>query len=117
MGWRDILVEIQSRYEERVAQGLPITPGSKKGRKRKKGRRPDRKPKAARGPFVMVDVEVVHNETPLAFLMVIDGESQWFPKSQIRHPDLIEVGECDFSFEVTEWIARTKNIVFDMVKE
>ncbi len=111
MGWREIVKEIQGRYEDRVRRGLPITPHT--GRSRKKKRKDNRKPGVASGPFVMIDVDNVFNETAMAFLVTMGEEKIWLPKSQIRHPDLIVVGECDFSFEVTEWIARKKNIPFD----
>lgn len=60
--------------------------------------------------WVHLDVEEVKRETDKAFLVVIDGEQVWIPKSQIDSPDDYEEGDTNCTISVTEWIANEKGL-------
>lgn len=63
--------------------------------------------------YVHVTVEKVERETASAFLLRIDGEQHWVPRSQIADPDTYEAGDQDVTVSLTEWIARQKGIEGD----
>lgn len=60
--------------------------------------------------WVHLDVDRIVAETDAAFLLLVDDEEIWFPKSQIDSPESYEVGDEDCTVSVTEWIARQKGI-------
>jgi hypothetical protein len=58
-----------------------------------------------------VDVEEIKKETPAAFLMVIDGEEHWIPKSQMSDPDDYNEGDVNLTdVAISAWIAGEKDI-------
>jgi len=58
-----------------------------------------------------VDVELIKKETPAAFLMVIDGEEHWLPKSQMADPDDYDEGDVNLTdVAISAWIAGEKGI-------
>jgi hypothetical protein len=60
--------------------------------------------------WVHLDVDEIKRETDKAFLLVIDGDEHWIPKSQISEPDDYEVGDKNLTVSVTEWIAEQKEL-------
>lgn len=60
--------------------------------------------------YVHLDVEKVVRQTDSAFLLVIDGEDYWIPKSQIADPETYEPGDENVTVSVTEWIAKQKGL-------
>ncbi len=60
--------------------------------------------------WIHLDVELIKRETPKAFLMVIDGEEHWIPKSQVADVDDYEEGDRDCGVSVTEFIANEKGL-------
>lgn len=61
--------------------------------------------------WVLLVVEEVVKVTDDAFLLLIDGEEYWLPRSQIADPDDYEEGELDCEMSVTKWIARQKGLI------
>lgn len=60
--------------------------------------------------WVHLDVDLIKRETPKAFLVVIDGEEYWLPKSQVSDPDDYAEGDTDACISVTEFIANEKGL-------
>lgn len=60
--------------------------------------------------WVHLDVEVIKAETDMAFLLVIDGDEYWIPKSQISDPEIYAVDDEDVTVSVTEYIANQKGL-------
>lgn len=60
--------------------------------------------------WVHITVDKIVKETENAFLFEIDGEQEWFPKSQVCDPETYEEGDKDCSVSVTEWIAKQKGL-------
>lgn len=60
--------------------------------------------------WVHLQVDEIKKETEKAFLMVIDGEEVWIPKSQMADPDDYEEGECDCEVSITHFIAIEKGL-------
>lgn len=60
--------------------------------------------------WVHLDVERIKVETTKAFLVVIDGEEYWLPKSQIADADDYCDGDQDVTLSVTEFIAEEKGL-------
>jgi hypothetical protein len=60
--------------------------------------------------YVHLTVEKVVRETASAFLLVIEGEDYWIPKSQIADPETYEPGDEDLTISVTDWIAKQKGL-------
>ena len=58
--------------------------------------------------WVHVDVEKVIRETEKAFLLLIEDEEHWVPKSQMADPGDYEAGDEDVSIALTEFIVREK---------
>jgi hypothetical protein len=99
---------------EGLAGSVGILP--EEGLRSRKGRqvsRYDYHEHKSRNPprWVPVVADEVLKETERSFLLLIDGEEIWIPKSQVNNPDVIGQGELDVEIEVTEWIARQKGIV------
>lgn len=63
--------------------------------------------------YVHVDVDEIKRETDSAFLVVVDGEEIWLPKSQISDPDSYNEGDTNCTVSVTKWIAREKGLEFN----
>jgi hypothetical protein len=58
--------------------------------------------------YVYIDVLII-KETDKAFLVNVDGETMWLPKSQVADPDDYTVGDkCEIG--ITEWIANQKGL-------
>ncbi len=55
------------------------------------------------------DVDILR-ETEAAFLIRIDDEEYWIPKSQIADPENYCDGEEGVDMSITEWIAEQKEI-------
>lgn len=60
--------------------------------------------------YVHVDVDRIERETDKAFLVLIDGEETWIPKSQIADADDYNAGDEDLTLSITEWIANEKGL-------
>ena len=60
--------------------------------------------------WVHVEVEKIVRETDSAFLLQIDGETHWVPKSQIADFETYEEGDEDVTVSITEWIAQEKGL-------
>jgi hypothetical protein len=60
--------------------------------------------------WVHLDVDEILRETDAAFLVQIGEDEVWLPKSQIDGADGYEVGDCDLTISVTEWLARQKGL-------
>ena len=60
--------------------------------------------------YVRIGVDEIRRETAKAFLLVVDGDEYWIPKSQMRDPDQHLEGDTDCEVEMTEWIAREKGL-------
>lgn len=67
-------------------------------------------PSVSASNLVYLDVDEIKRETNKAFLLVIDGEEHWIPKSQIADPDEYEVGDKNLTVSVSEWIAEQKEL-------
>jgi len=54
----------------------------------------------------------IEKETEKAFLVVVDGEKIWLPKSQVvaDESDPLEEGSEEVDIAITEWIAREKGL-------
>lgn len=63
--------------------------------------------------WVHVDVDEIKHETDKAFLVVIDGDEHWLPKSVISDADDYNSGDKDVTISITEYIAREKGLVPD----
>jgi hypothetical protein len=62
------------------------------------------------GRWVHLDVEEIRRETDRAFLLVLDGEEVWVPKSQVSDPEDYAEGDRDVSLSVTDFIAHEKGL-------
>ena len=60
--------------------------------------------------YVHVDIDEVVKETEGAFLVLIEGEQYWLPKSQIADAKDYEEGDCGCTMSVTEFIAKQKGL-------
>ena len=60
--------------------------------------------------WVHLDVDEILRETPAAFMVLIDDEQIWLPKSQIADADDYEEGDVDLVISITEWIANEKGL-------
>lgn len=58
--------------------------------------------------YVHLDVDEIKRETDKAFLVVIDGEEVWLPKSQVSNSDDYSEGDVDCCMSITEWLANEK---------
>lgn len=58
-----------------------------------------------------LDVDRVVKETDKAFLVEIDGEQIWLPKSQIADAHDYEEGDENCGMSVTEYIAKEKGLL------
>jgi len=60
------------------------------------------------GDFVELTVDLEH-ETDLAYLVSIDGQQAWIPKSKIEDFDLIK-GQT-YKMIIPEWLAEKKELI------
>lgn len=60
--------------------------------------------------WVHLDVELIVAESEKAFLLRIDNQDHWVPKSQISDPDDYAEGDTNCTISVTEWIAEQKGL-------
>jgi len=60
--------------------------------------------------YVHVSVDKILRESDKAFLVFVDGEETWLPKSQIADADDYEVGDEDVTLSVTAFIAKEKGL-------
>ena len=60
--------------------------------------------------YVHIAVDEIVRETDAAFLVLIDDEEIWLPKSQIADSDSYESGDADLTLSITEWIAEQKGL-------
>ncbi len=61
--------------------------------------------------WVHVDVDEIIRETEKAFLVRIDGDEVWLPKSQLSDADDYEQGDTDCTMSISEFIAKEKGLV------
>lgn len=60
--------------------------------------------------YVDVEVELIKHETDDAFLLVIDDDEYWIPKSQVRDADNYSKGEEEVTMSLTEWICDNNDL-------
>lgn len=60
--------------------------------------------------WIHIDVDRIIRETDAAFLIEIDGDEIWLPKSQIADVDDYNAGIEDCVMSITEWIAMEKGL-------
>lgn len=60
-------------------------------------------------PTTVITVDEVLHETDLAWLVLIDGEKYWLPKSKVEDDELV-VGATGIDIEVPEWLAAAKGL-------
>ncbi len=60
--------------------------------------------------YVQVDVTVIVRETEAAFLIEVDGEQYWCPKSQVESADTYEMGDQEVTLSITEWWAKKEGL-------
>lgn len=60
--------------------------------------------------WVHLNIEEIKKETDKAFLVTIDGEDYWLPKSQISDAEDYCDGDQDVTLSVTEFIAEEKGL-------
>jgi hypothetical protein len=58
--------------------------------------------------YVHLEVDEIKKETDKAFLVVVDDEEVWLPKSQIANPGDYNKGDKNCSISVREWLAKEK---------
>lgn len=63
--------------------------------------------------YVTIMVDEILRETDAAFLLEIDGDEFWIPKSQVANPSDYEMGDKECSMSVTEFIAREKGLSYE----
>lgn len=63
--------------------------------------------------WVYIAIDEILRETDRAFLVSIDGDEVWLPRSQIADADDYEVGDQDVTLGITEFIAREKGLEAD----
>lgn len=69
-------------------------------------------PRQQQGNWVMLNVLKVERETEKALQLLLEGgELLWFPKSHIKDPEFLEVGQEETEVEVSRWIATEKGLV------
>lgn len=61
--------------------------------------------------YVCIEIDKILRETDKAFLVRIDGDETWLPKSQMADWEDYEVGDVDLEISVTEWIAKEKELL------
>ncbi len=61
--------------------------------------------------WVHIDVDEIRRETEKAFLIVIEDEEYWLPKSQIADADNYNQGDTDCTMSITEFIAGEKDLM------
>lgn len=60
--------------------------------------------------YVHVEVDEVLKETEAAFLVLIDDDQHWLPKSQIADANDYAVGDTNLTMSISEWLARQKGL-------
>lgn len=61
--------------------------------------------------YVTVEVDEVVRETDLAFLVRIDGDELWMPKSVVEGGGELDIlGFQDIELEVAEWFAKKEGL-------
>jgi hypothetical protein len=57
-----------------------------------------------------VAVDRVVAQTDLAFLLSVDGDDRWVPKSVIEDPGEVDVGDEEIEIEVAEWFCENEGL-------
>ena len=60
--------------------------------------------------WIHIEVERIKRETDKAFLVEIEGEEVWLPKSQIADWEDYEEGDTDCTMSISEFIADEKGL-------
>lgn len=60
--------------------------------------------------WIHIDVDEIVRETEKAFLLRIDDEEVWIPKSQISNPEDYAEGDTNCTVSITDWIANQKGL-------
>lgn len=60
--------------------------------------------------WVHLDVDLIKKETDKAFLLVIDGDEFWVPKSQVSDHDDYEEGDKDVTMSISQWFADKEGL-------
>jgi len=60
--------------------------------------------------YIHVEVDRIIRETDKAFLVEIDGEEHWLPKSQVADADDYDAGDEGCTMSITEFIANEKGL-------
>lgn len=56
--------------------------------------------------YVHLEVDEILKETEAAFLVLINDEELWLPKSMVADAKDYEVGDVDCTMSIPEWLAR-----------
>lgn len=59
---------------------------------------------------VHLEVDEILRETDKAFLVYLDGEETWIPKSVIADADDYEVGDSEVTLSIAEWFASKEGL-------
>ena len=61
--------------------------------------------------WVYIEVDEIKRETEKAFLVIVDEQEVWLPKSQVEDEgEHFKQGDTDVEIGITEWIAREKGL-------
>lgn len=63
--------------------------------------------------YVHVEVDEIVRETEKAFLVRIDDEEFWLPRSQVADDADYEEGDKDCTMSITEFIAKEKGLSYE----
>jgi hypothetical protein len=61
--------------------------------------------------YVHLDVDKILHITDAAFLLDLDGDKVWVPRSCIADPDDYEVGDTDLTLSIADWFAEKKGLL------
>jgi hypothetical protein len=61
--------------------------------------------------YVHLDVDKILYITDAAFLLDLDGDKVWVPRSCIADPDDYEVGDTDLTISIADWFAEKKGLI------
>lgn len=65
----------------------------------------------AAGNYHHLDVQEVLRETEKAFLLLIDGEEHWVPRSCVANADNYSQGDENCTMSVADYICRQKGLI------
>ena len=60
--------------------------------------------------WVQLENATIKRETDASFLIVLNDEEYWIPKSQVDDANSYNVGDTDVTLIITKWIAECKGL-------